>query len=364
MRVVIAPDSYGGLLPADDAADVIRAAWLEVRPDDAVVVVPMSDGGTGFADVVRGDAERHEVEVAGPRGLPVIATWWLDGTTAIIESAEACGLHLVSNEQQDPRQTTTWGVGQLLDAAREAGARRILVGLGGSATVDGGAGALSGLGLRLTVVDGSGLKIGGEDLPRVRAAAAGWIHPMWLGDTAPEVLLLADVTTALADSAATFGPQKGADAATVLHLTLGLQAWAEVATRDLAGNQAATTPGSGAAGGLAFGLAAALHSARIVPGGEAVATHVELADAMTGADIVLTGEGRLDDASFQGKVVGEVSRLARAAGANTVALVGEDRTTTTHEVDVVLLPGDHVPDDIDVARARLKQAAAEVARNS
>lgn len=361
MRVVIAPDSYGGLLTAADAAAVIAEAWAGVRPDDEVILVPMSDGGTGFADVVQRDGDRRDVEVAGPRGLPVQATWWLDGDTAVIESAEACGLHLVSDDQQDPRLTTTWGVGQLLDDARRAGAVRILLGLGGSATVDGGAGALSGLGMRLTVGDGSGLKIGAEDLPRVRGASTGWIHPDWLGPGAPEVVLLADVTIMLVDSAHRFGPQKGADEDAVRHLETGLRAWADVADRDLATAGVAELPGSGAAGGLAFGLAAALPSARIVPGGQAVADRVGLPAAIAGADVVVTGEGRLDDASFAGKVIGEIARLAARSGALAIALVGEDRTTEAHGVVVSLLPRAHVPGDLELARLRLRMAATEAA---
>lgn len=364
MRVVVAPDSYGGLLSARAAADVIRAAWVDVRPQDEVVVVPMSDGGTGFAEVLRGDAEPRTVEVCGPRGLPVTATWYLraDGT-AVVESAEACGLHLVANDQADPARTTTWGVGQLLDAVRSAGARRVLVGLGGSATVDGGAGALSGLLMRLTVADGSGLKIGGEDLPRVTGIARGWADPAWFSAEAPEILLLADVGTTIADAPARFGPQKGADEAGVRHLEDAVATWVRVVEADVDGIVGlASSWGSGAAGGLAYGLAAALPSARIVPGAVAVADALSIDDVLGTATLVITGEGRLDDASFDGKVVGELARRAAVHGARTAAIVGEDRTTVAHDVEANTMPGRHVSGDAVHATDRLRRATTALAR--
>lgn len=234
MRVVIAPDSFGGTLTAPEAGAAIATGWRRVHPDAPVEVVPMSDGGEGLLDAllagpVRG-LEVHQTEVADAAGLATTARWLTAGDDmAIIESAQACGLAGLPEERCDPRRTTTWGVGQLLDAARAAGARRVLVGLGGSATVDGGTGALSALGFRLTVADGSGLKVGGEDLPRVAGAARTWVAD-W---SAVEVVLLADVTEVLAHAAPVYGPQKGADPGTVAHLEEGLAAWRAVAERDL-----------------------------------------------------------------------------------------------------------------------------------
>lgn len=322
MRVVIAPDSFGGTLSAGEAAAAVAEGWRRVHEDADVTLVPMSDGGEGLLDALHGhglaDATVHEREVVDPRGLATTARWLLHEGTAVIESAEACGLHLLAPERRDPRRTTTWGVGQLLDAAREAGARRILVGLGGTATVDGGTGALSGMGFRLTVADGSGLKIGGEDLPRVTGAARTWVAD-WTGI---EVVLLADVDDVLAAAPATYGPQKGADADGVAHLEAGLAAWRAVAERDLgASPQLATTPGSGAAGGLGYGLAAAL-GARFTPGAGAVADLQGLDAALAGADLVVTGEGRLDATTAAGKVVAAVARRASANGVPTAAVVG------------------------------------------
>jgi glycerate 2-kinase len=321
MHVVVACDSFGGTLTASEATAAVAAGWGEARPDDDVSLVPMSDGGEGLLDVLHDSrATAITLEVCGPLGHPREAWFTLrpDGT-AVIESAEACGLAWVAPPERNPLQATSWGVGELLDAARDVGAARILVGLGGSASVDGGAGALSALGFRLRVADGSGLKVGGEDLPRVASVESGWRHPDW--DGIP-VTLLADVTTCLEDAAAVFGPQKGATPVMVSHLTQGLRTWADVAERDLgAGRRVRDVPGTGAAGGLGFGLAVGL-GADLVPGAETVADLVGLADAIGRADLVVTGEGRLDATSFVGKVVGTVAGHAAAAGVAVVAVIG------------------------------------------
>lgn len=357
MRVVIAPDSFGGTLSAAAAGAAVAEGWGRVHPDADVVVVPMSDGGEGLLDAVlaRGmaGAAVHDREVADPRGLVTSARWLQDGDTAVIESAEACGLHLLAPDRRDPRLTTTWGVGQLLDAAREAGATRILVGLGGSATVDGGAGALSGLGFRLMVADGSGLKVGGEDLPRVRSAARTWVGD-WDGI---EIVLLADVDDGLAAAPAVYGPQKGADEATVAHLEEGLAAWRSVAERDLgAPPDLATAAGAGAAGGLGYGLAAGL-GASWRRGAQAVAELQGLEDAVEGADLVVTGEGRLDATTAAGKVVATVTRLAAAHGVPTAAVVGSTTVPGDGLADLEEAapdgPGDDPAADVAAAAERL-----------
>lgn len=329
MKVVIAPDGFSGTLSASAAARAVAAGWRRTHPGDEVALVPLSDGGEGLLDVLAaagGPGDRLEtVEVAGPHGHPVQARWLrrADGT-AVIGSAEVCGLHLVPVERRTPMLATTYGVGQLLDAVQRAGITAVAVGLGGSATVDGGTGALLGLGYRLTVADGSGLKVGGDDLHRVAAAAPGWS-----GDrSALRVELLADVEVRLADAARVFGPQKGASPAEVDHLEAALATWAQVAERDLpcpglaAGERLREVPGTGAAGGLGFGLAAALH-ARFRPGAAAVAELVGFPDALAGADLVVTGEGRLDGTSGAGKVVGHVASEARRLGVPVAGVVGQ-----------------------------------------
>lgn len=353
MRIAVAPDSFGGTLSAAEAAAAIARGWRRTRPDDEVVERPLSDGGEGLLDVVAGPGDTWvATEVAGPLGHPVEAAWLLraDGT-AVIESARACGLHLLAPEHRDPSRATTWGVGQLLDAAWQRGCPRILVGLGGSATVDGGAGALSALGYRLTVADGSGLKIGGADLGRVARAERGWARD-WSGR---EVVLLADVDVPLADAARRFGPQKGADAVQVASLAAALEVWADVAERDLDGPIHRDDPGTGAAGGLGFGLGRALPGARMVPGARAVADLVGSDATFADADLVITGEGRLDATTTAGKVPDLVRRTHRGPVA---AIVGQHVGDAAHGfVDVeVAAPrgaGSDPAEEVALAAARL-----------
>lgn len=320
VKVVVAPDGFGGTLTAREVAAAIVEGWRRVRPGDDLVCVPMSDGGEGLVDVVAtADDTWVTTEVAGPHGHPVDAAFLLrpDGN-AVIETAQACGLHLVPADRRTPRLATTYGVGQMLDAARDVGATRLLVGLGGSASVDGGTGALNGLGLRLTVADGSGLKIGAEDLHRVHAVTWGWAGD-WDGI---EVVLLADVEARLDDAAPVFGPQKGASPEEITGLTEALRTWADVAERELPGGVRRDDPGTGAAGGLGFGLGRALTGARFERGVDVVADLVGLDDALADADLVVTGEGRLDATSFGTKVVGAVRERALAIEVPVAAVVG------------------------------------------
>lgn len=355
MRVVVAPDSMGGLLPARVVAASVARGWVGVRPDDDVVPVALSDGGEGLLEVLHRPQDRRiEVEVAGPLGHPVDAAVSLraDGA-AIVESALACGLARLPRDRRDPLRATTYGVGQLLEAAREAGAHRILVGLGGSATVEGGAGALTGLGFQLRVADGSGLKVGAADLQRVATIQRGWVDPAW-DDL--EVLLLADVRTVLADAAARFGRQKGATEQGVAELAAGLEHWAAVVAEQFGVRDLASQPGTGAAGGLGFGLAAAL-GGRLVAGASTVADLVGLDAHLAGADVVVTGEGRLDATSFEGKVVGEVVARARAAGSRVGVVAGQVALDADTDAPV---------DDVEVERAAATspvqaRAAAEAA---
>lgn len=366
MRVVVAPDSFGGTLTAGKAADAVAEGWLARRPVDDVVAVPMSDGGEGLLDVVAGpDDTRLTTEVVGSLALPVDAAWLLRGDgTAVIESAAACGLRLVPHERRNPLHTTTHGVGELLLAARQAGVRRVVVGLGGSATVDGGTGALIGLGFRLWVADGSGLKIGGADLDRVVGADRGW-SGHWHG---VEVELLADVTTPLPDAARVFGPQKGATPEVVDVLARGLDRWADVAERDLAGGGATEAPGrlrdrpgAGAAGGLGFGLAAGI-SATTAPGAATVAGMVGLPAAIADADLVVTGEGRVDATTSSGKVVHEVARLASAAGVPVLLVAGQVAARPDGVADLEAAapdgPGDDPAADVAAAARRLAGRAS------
>jgi glycerate 2-kinase len=355
VKVVVAPDGFGGTLSPREAARAIADGWRDRRPGDEVVELPLADGGEGLLDVVQAPSDRRiTTEVAGPLGHPIEADWLLrDDGSAVIDSSLACGLALVPETERTPMRATTYGVGQLLDAARGAGANRILVGLGGSATVDGGSGALLGLGFRLQVEDGAGLKIGGEDLHRVRCAERG--RAASFDDV--EVVLLSDVTTVLADAARVFGPQKGATPDDVAHLTRALLAWADVAERDLAGGERLRDrEGTGAAGGLGFALACAI-GARFVPGAQTVADLVDLPATLDGADLVVTGEGRLDTTSFQGKVVGTVVDVAGARDLPVFAVVGQVRDGGGRLAGVVAAspegPGDDPAADVRAAAASL-----------
>jgi glycerate 2-kinase len=319
VKVIVAPDRFGAPLDARAAADAVAGGWRRARPADELVVLPVSDGGEGLLDAVARPADtwlRHEV--VGPHGQPVQAEMLLreDGS-AVIEASRACGLALLAPSRRTPLPATTFGVGQLLDVAREAGAHRILVGLGGTATVDGGAGALTGLGFRLRVADGSGLKIGGGDLHRIRSVDHGWVGD-WRG---VEVLLLAPDRTLLGDAARRCGPAAGASDEDVAELARALDVWAEVAERDLAGRgRYRDAPGSGAGGGLGFGLACAL-GARLVDGPATVAGMQGLPAAIDGADLVVTGGG-LAAGALEAGAVAHVTEAARAAGLPVAVIVG------------------------------------------
>ncbi len=356
MRVLVAPDGFKGTLTAAEAAAAIAAGWRRTRPEDELELLPLADGGDGLCAVLARDDDRWlEVEVVGPLARPVTGRVLLraDGT-AVVESAEACGLHLVPDAQRTPMHTTTFGVGQLLRAAVDAGARRVLLGLGGSATVDAGLGALTGLGYRLRVADGSGLKIGGGEIHRLARIEPGWAPDLG----AVEVELLADVDTRLADAAAVFGPQKGADDREVAHLTAALEHVAAVVERDLPhGRGSHELPGSGAAGGLGFALAAAL-GARFVPGAGRVADLVGLGPALQRADLVITGEGRLDATSLAGKVVGAVREAAIGTQTAIMVVAGQVEGPAPDGVQEVVAaapagPGPDPAGDLVTAAAQL-----------
>ena len=321
MKIVVAPDGFGGSLSPREAADAIRAGWIRGRPGDDVELVPMSDGGEGLIAAITAPGDTWvPVEVAGPLGHPQDCGFLLrsDGA-AVIESALACGLALVPPERRTPLSTTTYGVGQLIDAARRAGATRIRVGLGGSATVDGGSGALMGLGFRLRVADGSGLKVGGDALGGVSSVDPGWSRIF----SDLDIELLVDVGTPLLEAPRRFGPQKGARAGDLDRLTASLTRWAEVVELGLgAPATLREQPGTGAAGGLAYGLAAGI-GARIVPGAERVGELVGLTGAVSDADVLVTGEGRLDATSRDGKVVEHVAAVAKREAVRVVAVVGQ-----------------------------------------
>ncbi len=323
MKIVIAPDSFKESLSAPEVAQAIARGWLAVYPNAEIVLCPMADGGEGTVDAVLAatGGERREQVVQGPLATPVTAHWgWLGDGTAVIEMAAASGLHHVPSGQRDPRVTSSYGTGELIIAALDAGATRIILGLGGSATNDGGSGLLRALGVRFLDAGGNELRPGGAALAALQrvdlSALDKRLHNV-------QVEVAADVDNPLCGpkgASAVFGPQKGASAQQVDELDAALARLAEVVGEAL-GEDFSTFPGVGAAGGLGFAAKAFL-SARFRPGIELVAELSGLADAVRGADLVITGEGRLDAQSLHGKTPVGVARVAREQGVPVIALAG------------------------------------------
>ena len=325
MLVLIAPDKFAGTLPAGEAAAAIAEGWRRTAPADQLVEVPLADGGPGFVDVLHAalGGELVDVRVSGPLGEPVDAEVLVVAGTAYVESAQACGLHLVP-EPRDPRATTTYGVGELLLAARDAGALRVVVGLGGSGTNDAGAGLLAALGARAVDVDGADvtdlMRRGGGGLRRIAAVD---LRPALVAVAGLELVVASDVDNpllGLRGATNGFGPQKGADDATVMELEGSLESFARAVGRRADGKDPAVALGAGAAGGLGY---AVLHlGAARVPGIATVLDTVDLAGHVGRADLVLTGEGAFDWQSLHGKVVSGVAEAALAQGRGCVVLAG------------------------------------------
>jgi glycerate 2-kinase len=316
MRVVVAPDSFKGSIGAAGAAAALAEGWLSARPGDQVTCFPLADGGEGTLEVLAaatGAGRWHRAEVTGPGGRRVDSCWLeLPGQTHVIELARASGLPLLA--APDPLRAHTAGVGELIGHALDAGARRMLIALGGSASTDGGSGALTALGARFLDAAGRDLPPGGAALAGLAAADLSGLRP-----APPDgVTCLTDVRAPLlgpAGAAAVFGPQKGADARQVEALEAGLGRLAEV----LGGRSAA--PGAGAAGGTAYGLAAAWGAA-IVPGAGELCRIAGFDQALAGTDLVITGEGCYDRTSADGKVAGAVFAAAGQAGVPAALVAG------------------------------------------
>ena len=349
MKVVVAPDKFAGTLSAAEASAAIAEGWRSVRPLDELVLAPMADGGEGTIGVVEAahpGARRHESEVLDARGRPTAAAWLaLPDGRALIEAAQACGLSQLAPQERDPVTASSYGVGQLLLAACAAGHRELVVGLGGSATVDGGAGAVRALGHPIT-------GRGGE-VEHVRRGAP-------LGAT---VVVAVDVGAPLLGpdgAVACFAPQKGASAADLPLLERSLERLADVVERDLAGGPWRDLAGAGAAGGLGFGLAA-FCGALIAPGAATVAELVGLAPALAGAELLVTGEGALDRQTGSGKVPAYVARLARERGLTVFALAGRLEDGAGEAFDAAAELG---PDGLRRPGELLSARAAELARSA
>jgi glycerate kinase len=358
VRVLIAPQEFKGTLTATEAAEAIARGVRKARPEWAVDVFPIADGGPGTVDAfVRGTgATRVPAQVHDARGRAVIAEWALLGDTAVIEMAAASGLTRLPPELRDPRVTTTFGTGELVRAALDAGCRRVLIGAGGSATNDGGTGALAALGASFLDSEGRRLQPGGatlEQLARIDLSALD----QRIGHA--ELVVLVDVNNPLLGELGctrVFGPQKGAGAESLEVLERGLTRLDQVAREQL-GVARADTPGAGAAGGLAYGLAA-FAGASIEPGFDAIADRVRLDERIALADLVVTGEGCLDSQTAHGKGPARLAQRASVRGKPCVIFAGKiarRHATMAFTSALEISPG--VTDRTDAAE--LLTAAAE-----
>ncbi|MEL4503598.1 glycerate kinase [Luteococcus sp. H138] len=323
--IVLAPDSFKESLTAKQVCEALEAGFRQTLPEATFLHVPMADGGEGtvqsLVDATGGELRTTTVD--GPLGDPVDATWGVlgDGSTAVIEMAEASGLGLVARDRRDPRRASTRGTGQLLLAALDAGMRHIVLGIGGSATNDGGAGLAQALGARLLDEAGQELAPGGAALAALAGIEASGLDPR-LAETVVEVAC--DVNNPLfgtEGASAVYGPQKGADPECVAELDAALAHYAQLVERDL-GQRVADVAGAGAAGGLGAGLLAFTPHCRLRPGIDIVVEQSRLADTVQGADLVVTGEGRMDSQTRFGKTPKGVADVAAAAGVPVVAVAG------------------------------------------
>lgn len=328
MRIVIAPDKFKGSLTAAEAAEhlarPLRAHGAEVT------AVPMADGGEGTVEAaLAAGFTPVPVPVTGPLGNEVPAQYALHAGTAVIEMALASGLALTDASDEAARRATSRGTGELIAHALDHGARRIILGVGGSASTDGGAGMMAALGARLTAAGGGELPGGGIALADLTTVSLDQLHP---GVAAAEFVLAADVNNPLlgaSGAAAVYGPQKGAEPGTVAELDAALATWARVLTRAGYVNETdADLPGAGAAGGVGY-AAMALLGAHREAGIDVVLDLTGFAGKVAGADLVITGEGSLDEQSLHGKTPVGVAEAAARAGVRTIAVAG--RTTLSRE---------------------------------
>ena len=367
LRIVISPQAFKHSIGARDAALAIQRGVLRALPDAETALIPVADGGDGtlaaLIDTTGGTY--HEATVSGPLGDPVVARWGVmgDGETAVIEMALASGLALIPDDRRDPRRATTYGTGELIRAALDAGYRRVIVGLGGSATNDGGTGMASALGARFTNAQGSRLPPGGAALANLVRVDATALHPALSEAT---IIGATDVTNPLCGetgASAIFGPQKGATPEMVTELDDCLANYARVVRSDL-GIDVLHTPGSGAAGGLGAGLIA-FAGAELRSGIDMVCDVLDFDRHAPGANLVITGEGRADRSTAFDKAPVGIARRAGQFGIPTVLLAGSlgpgYETLYGHGIDAIL-PITEEPADLESSLRRgseLLERAAE-----
>lgn len=321
MRVVLAPDKFKGSLTATKVVDAVASGFLAVRPDADIVRVPIADGGDGtVAAALSRDFTAVSMAATGPTGEPVPATYARHDHQAVVELAGVCGLELLPGGRPDPLGASTYGLGQVLAHAITHGATDVVLGIGGSAATDGGAGMVQALGAGLLDGQGRDLPHGGAALLDLASLDVTELR-RGLGDV--RIVVASDVDNPLLGprgAAAVFGPQKGASPADVAQLERALAVWAE-RVAEVTGTDFAGRAGAGAAGGTGF-AALALLNADLRPGIELMLEWLDFDRALRGADLVVTGEGSLDDQSLAGKAPVGVAKVAARAGVTTVAVAG------------------------------------------
>jgi glycerate kinase len=323
MKIVIAMDSFKGTLTACQACDIVAEALAESAPDAALVIKPMADGGEGTAQAMIKAANGRWIPktVTGP--LPEMHVragfaWFDHDKTALVEMAAASGLELLSKEQMDPFKTTTYGTGQLIRAAAQYGAQKILLAVGGSATVDGGTGAAAALGFKFLDKKDKQIPLGGQALAKIAKVVVPENFDI------PPVEVLCDVDNPLCGehgAAKVYGPQKGATPEMVEQLEKGLAHLADLVKKQTS-RDIDNLPGAGAAGGLAAG-AVAFMNATLVSGIQAVMEHSSLAAELAAADWVITGEGSFDRQSLYGKVVSGIAEITLESNTRTAVIAGQ-----------------------------------------
>lgn len=361
MKIVVAFDKFKGSLGAAQACALAAETLQAALPDAQIVSQPLADGGEGTAEILQRTLAGtwNDVPVMGPRSKMIVSAGYVHFATpprCLVEMASASGLDLLRPDQRDPLRTTTYGTGQLLQAAFERGTP-VWLAVGGSATVDGGVGAAQALGWQFLDEHGRPVGLGGEALARIHRI----IPPA--ARRFPDVEVLCDVRSPLlgpAGAARVYGPQKGATPEAVERLEAGLQNLAVLVRRDFA-LDIGSIPGGGAAGGLAAGAVAFL-GARLASGAETVIAATDLAGALADADWVMTGEGSFDEQSLQGKVVAAVVQAARATGPRVAVIAGGSSLSETEArargIAVLrTLRGSHLPLDYAIAHAEELLAA-------
>lgn len=346
MRILVAPDSFKGSLDCLAVATALADGWRRARPLDDTRLIPLADGGEGTLEAIKasgGDWLELPVHARDPLGRPIAARFLRRGETALVEMAAASGLSRLAPEERDALAASTFGTGQVLAAAIGLGAREVVIGLGGSATTDGGTGMLTALGGRLLDADGNDLPGGGGALDRLASVDLDGLSPL-LGEV--HLTIASDVTNPLLGeqgAAATYGPQKGADDQQVARLDANLAHYAEVLEAAV-GRPIRDVPGAGAAGGTTAALLAIsdrFAAFYIRPGVDVVMELTGFDEALAAADLVLTGEGRVDAQTAFGKTAQGVALRARAAGVPCICFGGgvlPEGVSAMAEAGAVVMP--------------------------